>query len=659
MFLLRSAALLAQASPTLTVDAGSGRHAINPNIYGIVSYGLDATLAKEIAVPNVRWGGDGTTRYNWQVDSSNAGFDWYFMGGNGQTNPVPGASADGMVTTYKGASGAGSLITIPIIPYVNKSSAWSCSFPVSVYGAQQSTNPYVHPNGDNCGNSISSSGTQLADTNIYANHVDNSVQLEEGWVQHLVATFGTASKGGVPFYQLDNEPLGWGNTHRDVEPNGATYATITTLGQQYAAMVKSVDPSAMVLGPSDFTLGGWIGTPSAQNNLYAGQYYLQQMAAYQQVHGARVLDYFDEHYYPQFSDATSQLAATRTLWDPMYNGGTWVEQYFFGGPMQLIPRFQQWIGQYYPGTKLAFSEYSIDSGHKLVTDALAEADVLGIFGRQGVDFANMWSPPAPTDPIAYAFRLYRNYDGRGGQFGDTGVQAASSDQTQLSIYGAERTSDGALTLVVINKTAAAISTTLSLANFNAGVAEFYRYSGANLAQVTGEGNVPVVANSVLYAYPAYSATVIAIAGSTATAQPIANGAYALTNEASKQVLDDPHLAKKAGTVVMQWTSNGGVNQRWTFTFVNGYYTIRNGASLLYLTVPSTGTGPTLVQEPLGTGGIAADSQLWSVTGTVGAWVLHNKATGLVVADPNSSHLHGIAIDVEAASGGLNESWGIQ
>ena len=58
-----------------------------------------------------------------------------------------------------------------------------------------------------------------------------------------------------------------------------------------------------------------------------------------------------------------------------------MEKYYFDGPMQLIPRFQQWIGQYYPGTKLSFSEYSIDSGNKLVTDALAEADVLGIFGR--------------------------------------------------------------------------------------------------------------------------------------------------------------------------------------------------------------------------------------------------------------------------------------
>ncbi|AXC11409.1 cellulase, putative [Acidisarcina polymorpha] len=501
----------AQTTPVLSVNAAANQHAINPNIYGIASYGLDASFAQEIQVPNVRWGGDGASRYNWEVDSSNSGFDWYFMGGSGVSNPVPSASADLMINTYKSAN-AGALITIPIIPYVNNSSAWSCSFPTSIYGAQQSTNPYVHPNGEDCGNSISSTGAQLTDIDIVANNLPNSTALQQGWLRHLVSTFGAAAQGGVPFYQLDNEPSGWGNTHRDIEPNGANYKTIISLGQQYAAAIKQVDPTATVLGPSDFTLGGWVGTPSLQNNLYAGQYYLQKMATYNRANGKRILDYFDEHYYPQFTDATSQLASTRTFWDPTYNGGTWVEQYDFDGPMQLIPRFQQWIAQYYPGTGLSFSEYSIDSGNKLITDGLAEADVLGIFGWQQVDLANMWSPPAPTDPIAYAFRLYRNYDGLGSQFGATSISAGSSDPAALPIYGAFRSSDGSLTLVVLNKTTAATPTTLSLGNFSAaGSAAIYSYSNADLTQITSQGNVSLVANSLTYTYPAYSATMIVVA----------------------------------------------------------------------------------------------------------------------------------------------------
>ena len=123
-------AALAQA-PALTVNATASRHPISPEMYGIASYGLDATFAKEIQVPNIRWGGDGTTRYNWQVDSSNAGFDWYFMGGNGETTPVPSASADLMVKTYKPAD---ALMTIPIIPYVNKSRRGAAAFPSPFMG---------------------------------------------------------------------------------------------------------------------------------------------------------------------------------------------------------------------------------------------------------------------------------------------------------------------------------------------------------------------------------------------------------------------------------------------------------------------------------------------------------------------------------------------
>jgi hypothetical protein len=510
----------AQTTPTLTVDAAGNPHPINPDIYGIASYGLDAGFAKEIQVSNVRWGGDATTRYNWEVDSSNAGFDWYFMGGNGEATPVPSASADLMINTYKAASNAHALMTIPIIPYVNKTAAWNCSFPVSVYGPQQSTNPYVHPNGDSCGNSIATNGTQLLDNNIYANHIDNTTALQQGWVQHLITTFGTAANGGVPYYQLDNEPGGWSNTHRDVEPTQPDYNTLINLGQQYATMIKQTDPSAKVFGPVDFTLGGWIGTPAKQNNLYAGQYYLQQMAAYDAANHQRLLDYFDEHYYGGGSTDALQLADTRSLWDPTYNSGTWVEQYYFDGPMMLLPRFESWIQTYYPGTKLSISEYSFAMGTNPLVDMLTETDVLGIYGRQGLDFANMWNVPKPTDPLAYSFRVYRDYDGAGGQFGDTSVNSTSTDQGQLSVYGALRSSDGALTVVAINKTTSAIQTSLTLANFNSTPnAAVYTYSNANLTQIVAGAPVLVSSNSISYNFAAYSATVFVFTPAAATLAP--------------------------------------------------------------------------------------------------------------------------------------------
>ena len=77
--------------------------------------------------------------------------------------------------------------------------------------------------------------------------------------------------------------------------------------------------------------------------------------------------------------------------------------------------------------------------------ALAQADVLGIFGREGLDLATLWAAPIRSilvlnwQPGAFAFRMYRNYDGQGAAFGDTSVAASSADQGQLaSLRGAAR-----------------------------------------------------------------------------------------------------------------------------------------------------------------------------------------------------------------------------
>jgi hypothetical protein len=568
------------SAPSLTVDAAASRNPISAQIYGIASYGLDATFAAEIQVPNIRWGGDATSRYNWMVDSSNAGFDWYFMGGSGQTTSVPSASADLMVNTYRPAN---ALMTIPIMPYVNKSSAWSCSFPVSVYGAQQSTNPYVFPNGQTCGNSLTTNGTQLIDSDIYANHINNTTALQQQWVQHLVTTFGAAAKGGVKFYQLDNEPLGWGNTHRDVMPNGTTYPTIVQLGQQYAAVIKQTDSSALVLGPSDFTLGGWVGTSSQQGGLWAGEYYLQQMAAYEQQHGQRILDYFDEHYYFDTSTPALQLASTRTLWDPTYNGGTWVEQYDFDAPMQLIPRFKSWISTYYPGTKLSLSEYSIDSGKKSIVDAIAEMDVLGIYGREQLDFANMWSPPAPTDPIAYSFRMFRSYDGSGHQFGDTSISAVSSDQGTLSIYAAQRSGDNAVTVLVINKTTSAINGTIALANLKLPPsAQVYIYSGANLTSIVHASDAAISNANLSYSFPGYSAVLFVV-------QPIMISTTTTLTASAAQITAGKSLVFSAGVTAQSGTApTGSISLMDGGTSV-GTASLTNGTASFSITSLAAGT----------------------------------------------------------------------
>src|SRR5437868_14158908 len=69
--------LLAQnPAATISVDANANRHAINPNVYGL-AYASTAQLL-DLHVPFNRYGGNTTTRYNWQVNGDKRGQDRYF-----------------------------------------------------------------------------------------------------------------------------------------------------------------------------------------------------------------------------------------------------------------------------------------------------------------------------------------------------------------------------------------------------------------------------------------------------------------------------------------------------------------------------------------------------------------------------------------------------
>jgi len=430
--------------PALAVDAAAGRHAISPDVYGVSifwnpsssNYAAFQTFAKSIALPVNRNGGDATTRYNWQADSSNAGSDFYFLGGNGQMNAVPSASMDAVVNANHTA-GAKSILTIPIIDDINASPAFHCSYPESQYPGQQSYNPYVHPNGDNCGNGTSAStGQYLEDTNVAAHDIANSTNIQSGWVSHPVGTFGPGARGGVPIYELDNEPNGWIAVHHDVRPQNIGYSELLQRSMAYARAIKAADPTALVLGPGDIAPddldcngGGAPGTcngDSASNhgNTPLGLYYLQQFAA----QGTRLLDYYAMHY-----PGSCCFSTNGTLADTV----------------TAIERHKGWIARAYPGTRLAYDEWNRGTGNG-IADAINTLDGLGVFGQQGVDLASFFGLNAPSDRSAYAFLLMRDYDGNGAAFGETSITATTADASRLTVYAAQRSADGAVMVAVAN-----------------------------------------------------------------------------------------------------------------------------------------------------------------------------------------------------------------
>ena len=535
--------------PALTIDAAANRHAISPFIYGMNF--ADENLATELELPVRRWGGNATTRYNWQNDTNNHASDWYFENiPNDNSNPaaLPDGSASDQFIDQDRRTGTATLLTIPLIGWTPKLRAQTCGFGVSKYGAQQSTDPYFA----DCGNGVHTNGSDVTGNDPLDTSTAITPAFVQAWMTHLIARYGTAAAGGVDFYDLDNEPELWDDTHRDVHPTPTSYDEMRSRTYAYAAAIKAADAGAQTLGPAswgwtgyfwsalDWAPGGsWWNNPQdrlAHGNVPFVEWYLQQMHAYEQQYGRRILDYVEIHDYPQASGvslspaggASTQalrLRSTRSLWDPSYTDESWIAT-----PVQLIPLMHDWVSSDYPGTKLAISEYNW-GGVEHINGALAQADVLGIFGREALDLATMWSPPSSAQPAAYAFRMYLNYDGAHAHFGDVSVAATSANQDQLAVYAAQRTTDGKLTLMIVNKSAQALSSNVGLSGFTAAAdAQVYAYSAANLASIVHLADQVVAPTGFTATFPASSITLLILSPSgmpapTSTPSAIANSTW--------------------------------------------------------------------------------------------------------------------------------------
>jgi len=534
------AAAAAHAGPALTVDASANRRAISDDIYGM--NGVDEALANDLRLPVRRWGGNSTTRYNWRTDMSNHASDWYFQNiPEGNSASLPNGSSVDLFVEQDRRTGTRSLLTMPLIGWTPKASSprqhpYDCGFKVSQYGAQQSTDAQWDPD---CGNGVRPNGSNVTGNQPTDTSEPITPQFVTDWIAHLKGRYGAAAAGGVAYYNLDNEPMLWNSTHRDVHPAGTTYNELRDKTYAYAAAIKAADPGSRTLGP---VLWGWCaylysGADGCQpgsdfashDNTYFVPWYLQQMQLYEQQNGLRLVDYLDLHYYPQAAGISQgvagnaaqqalRLRTTRSLWDPAYLDESWISDTEDGGvAVRLIPRMRAWVDANYPGTRLAMSEYNFGALDH-INGALAQADVLGIFGREGMDLATLWNTPGSAQPGAFAFRMFRNYDGSGKRFGDTSVRAVSADQGVLSVYAAERTSDGALTILVINKSSSDQSSNLSLAGFApAASAAVFRYSSGNLNAIVSGSALPVNANAISTTYPASSISLLVVPRSGVTA----------------------------------------------------------------------------------------------------------------------------------------------
>jgi fibronectin type 3 domain-containing protein len=625
VLLIAAIAVFAQNPATsVSVDASANRQPINPNIYGI-AYG-SAYDMQALNAPLNRWGGDATTRYNWQIDGHSAGADWYFETYSDGSGTPSGSADQYLATTRSANNGAEPLFTIPMIDYLanlgpNRSTLEG--FSVKKYGAQTGSDPY---NSD-AGNGVSAStGQNVAGNNPLDTGVLNSTTIQQSWVQHFVNTFGpSTTAGGVKYYILDNEPSLWYSTHRDVHPNPSTYQEMYNKIVAYSTAIRAADPNAKIVGFeewswwamyfSGFDQANGSGAANSDYNTHNQTYYypwlLQQLYAYKQQTGTQLIDILTVHCYNQIpGNSDDSLAGqqtrnseTRILWDPTFQDPSWYGDIGINGRvLNWIPILKAMVNQYHPGLQIGCTEYNWGDEPNL-NGATAQADVLGIYGREGFDLATRWTVAenTGTTPTTYyvtylASQIYRNYDGNNSTFGDVSVSATTPNPDNLSAFAATRTSDGALTVMVINKQQGSTSVTVSLANFGTtGAAQAWQIDSASQTSITRLADVSVTSNNIVTTVPSQSITLFVIpAGSIATAPNAPAGLAATVG---------------SGTVTLTWNAGGGATS-YTVKRSNvtgGPYTtlaaatapiytdsgLTNGTTYYYVVTASNSAGPSV------------------------------------------------------------------
>lgn len=431
------------------------------------------------------------------------------------------------------------MVTIPTIGWVAKvgpNRGKLASFSQAKYGPQTDNDKLYFPDAGN--GVLKSTGQSVTGNDPNDANVPADATFQQGWMQHLVGKWGTANNGGLRYYLMDNEVSIWFATHRDVHPVGPTMDEIKNDIIDYGTKIKAADSSALVVGPEEwgwpaYFYSGFDQQWSGQHNNFNPANYPDRTAhngadylpwVLDQVHvhdlqtGKRSLDVFTVHWYPQgaelnangtdVSPSTQMLRnrSTRSLWDLNYTDQSWINSKVY-----LIPRIRGWVNQYYPGLQTGVTEYNWGA-EAFINGATAQADVFGIFGREGLDMATRWTIPDASTPTYKAMKLYRNYDGNKSTFGDISVADSVPDPDTLSSFAAVRARDNVLTVMVINKslTSAALAN-INLANFpTRGVAQVWQLTSANA--ITRLSDVTFTGSSFNLSVPAQSITLFVIAG---------------------------------------------------------------------------------------------------------------------------------------------------
>jgi hypothetical protein len=286
------------------------------------------------------------------------------------------------------------------------------------------------------GNGVRPDGRPIPSPPPTTTSISCTPECVERWIRRIREA-RDAGGPGVDVYILDNEPMIWHRTHRDVRPEPLGYDELLERTIAYGTAVRRADPDAVIAGPAeccwlnyyfsgkDVEASVWLRPDRLRHfNVPLLPWYLRKLRDYEKRTGTRVLDVVDVHFYPMADvgpprggptdpySAALRIRTTRSLWDPNYVDESWIDE-----PIQVLPLLRKWIEENYPGRKISIGEWNFGAEDHM-SSGLAVAEALGRFGTEGIYSAYYWTYPPDRSPPYWAFRAYRNFDEKGGRFLD-------------------------------------------------------------------------------------------------------------------------------------------------------------------------------------------------------------------------------------------------
>jgi fibronectin type 3 domain-containing protein len=520
---------IAAANITITINPRVTKP-ISPYIYGINFYS-GITGAPPLLTFD-RAGGNRWTAYNWETNASNAGSDYIYNNDNYLSSSSVPAEAVRTFIAGDQSKGVASLVTLQLEGLVSADE----SGPVSVASPPDLTRfKTVVDKKSTVSNVPFTITPPTTDANVY---MDEFVwALDQKFFG--MGIFGT-SPTHPTFISLDNEPELWNSTHLEVQGSTAvTSDSYITKTINLAKALKDQFPNVVIFGPVHYGFQGmynWQGelnaTPSGTN--WFPDKYLQALKTASTTYGKPLVDVYDFHWYVEeydsnqtrildltsatLSDAQVQLIvqSPRALWDPTFtdtgNSNPWIYQELGSTPINLLGRLETKINAENPGMKISITEYE-NGGWNHIAGTIAQADNLGIFGSQGLFAASFWPPNGTFSYVLAGFRAYRGFDGANASFGDTSLEATSSNVQNVVVYAStDSTTPGRTVFVAINRSTSAQVTAINGATLS-GTAHLYQITaasaqGQNPVAPVAIATMAVSGSSTTITLPALSVTTI-------------------------------------------------------------------------------------------------------------------------------------------------------